>query len=149
MEIENAVLFEFIFTFARTVRGMSYFKKAIVFAFSVKLLYIIIGNLFPGGWNGFDHILDVLSRNDSGWYHQIARDGYPLTPPVAGEQSPFAFFPLYPALIALLRPFYYGFMGESGFSVPRVQRIYRQADFYIFGAVPVLSISLFSSCFLL
>ena len=106
MEIENAVLFEFIFTFARTVRGMSYFKKAIVFAFSVKLLYIIIGNLFPGGWNGFDHILDVLSRNDSGWYHQIARDGYPLTPPVAGEQSPFAFFPLYPALIALLRPFF-------------------------------------------
>jgi hypothetical protein len=83
---------------------MSYYKKAVFFAFGIKLLYIFAGNLFPGAWNGWEHVLDVLSRNDSGWYHQIARDGYPHTAPVEGQQSSFAFFPLYPFLISLLRP---------------------------------------------
>jgi hypothetical protein len=94
-------------------RYLSFYQRAILFAFAVKFFYLLIGNLFPGGWNGWEHVLDVLSRNDSGWYHQIARDGYPVNAPQPGEQSPFAFFPLYPGLIALLRPVFLIFTSNT------------------------------------
>ena len=43
--------------------------------------------------------LEALVRWDAGWYGEIAQNGYWLR---AGEQSPVAFFPLYPALIGLI-----------------------------------------------
>ena len=38
----------------------------------------------------------AMMRWDAGWYGSIAKDGYRLSP---GEQSPVAYFPLYPLLI--------------------------------------------------
>lgn len=43
--------------------------------------------------------VDALVRWDAGWYGEIAQNGYWLKP---GEQSPVAFFPLYPTTIGLL-----------------------------------------------
>jgi hypothetical protein len=40
--------------------------------------------------------LDAWFQGDSGWYYRIARDGYSYTP---GQQSPIAFFPVYPGLV--------------------------------------------------
>lgn len=40
--------------------------------------------------------LDGWFQFDSGWYHLIATEGYYYTP---GEQSPVAFFPVYPMLV--------------------------------------------------
>ena len=40
--------------------------------------------------------IEALVRWDAGWYGEIAQNGYWLKP---GEQSPVAFFPLYPMLI--------------------------------------------------
>lgn len=80
--------------------GSNHIIRAIVFTFGLKLFLIIFGNIIPGGWNGWNHIFDVLARNDSGWYHQIARDWYPQHPPTAGEQTAFPFFPLYPLLLS-------------------------------------------------
>ena len=77
-----------------------YFTKALIFSFGLKLALVLIGNLLPHGWNGWEHIFDVLARNDSGWYHQIARDWYPTQPPSAGEQTAFPFFPLYPLFLS-------------------------------------------------
>lgn len=77
----------------------NYLNQAILFSLGLKLLYLIFGNLLPGGWHGWEHLFDVMARNDSGWYHQIARDWYPDHPPAPGEQSAFPFFPLYPLLL--------------------------------------------------
>ena len=41
--------------------------------------------------------LDALFQGDSAWYHRIAEEGYSYTP---GQQSPIAFFPVYPLLVA-------------------------------------------------
>lgn len=76
-----------------------YLKLALLFAFGFKAFLVLFGNLLPGGWNGWDHVFDVLARNDSGWYHLIAADWYPQTPPQPWEQTPFPFFPLYPFLL--------------------------------------------------
>lgn len=48
------------------------------------------------GMGPFDYFITGWESWDSGWYSQIARDGYWYTP---GQQSPVAFFPLYPLLI--------------------------------------------------
>ncbi len=93
----------FMAIFVAMPDGKKYLKKALLFAFGLKLFYLLLGNLLPNGWNGLEHVLDVLARNDSGWYHQIARDGYPTSPPALGVQTSFAFFPLYPAIISLFR----------------------------------------------
>jgi hypothetical protein len=93
----------FYATFAVMPAGNPYLKRALLFAFGLKLFYLFLGNLLPNGWNGIEHVLDVFARNDSGWYHLISREGYPTTPPIEWQQTPFAFFPLYPAIIALMR----------------------------------------------
>lgn len=80
-----------------------YLKRALLFAFGLKLFYLLLGNVLPHGWNGVEHVLDVFARNDSGWYNLISRDGYPTTPPAEWQQTPFAFFPLYPSIIAVFR----------------------------------------------
>lgn len=52
-------------------------------------------------------LLDIWARWDSGWYMSIVRHGYSLQGRIAGTQSNFAFFPLYPYAvkgIALLLP---------------------------------------------
>lgn len=83
--------------------GKPYLKWALLFAFGLKLFYLLLGNLLPNGWNGIEHVLDVFARNDSGWYNLISREGYPTAPPAEWQQTPFAFFPLYPSYIALFR----------------------------------------------
>jgi hypothetical protein len=93
----------FMAIFVAMSDGKKYLKRALLFAFGLKLFYLLLGNLMPHGWNGLEHVLDVFARNDSGWYHQIARDGYPTYPPAPGVQTSFAFFPLYPAIISLFR----------------------------------------------
>jgi hypothetical protein len=40
--------------------------------------------------------LDAWFQGDSGWYYWIAEEGYSYTP---GQQSPIAFFPVYPLLV--------------------------------------------------
>ena len=40
--------------------------------------------------------LDAWFQGDSGWYQRIASEGYSYTP---GQQSPIAFFPVYPLLV--------------------------------------------------
>jgi len=40
--------------------------------------------------------LDAWFQGDSGWYYHIASEGYSYTP---GQQSPIAFFPVYPLLV--------------------------------------------------
>ena len=61
----------------------------------LSLLIVRKGDFFtsPSG------ILDWFLRWDTGWYLGIANEGYSYTP---GAQSSVAFFPLYPAVIALL-----------------------------------------------
>ena len=44
-------------------------------------------------------LLDIWARWDSGWYMSIVREGYVLQGRIAGTQSNFAFFPLYPYLV--------------------------------------------------
>lgn len=83
--------------------GKPYLKQALLFAFGLKLFYLLLGNMLPHGWNGITHIFDVFARNDSGWYHQIARDWYPTATPDKWRQSAFAFFPLYPTVIGIFR----------------------------------------------
>jgi hypothetical protein len=43
--------------------------------------------------------LDAWFQGDSGWYHHIATEGYSYTP---GQQSPIAFFPVFPLLVHAL-----------------------------------------------
>ncbi len=53
-----------------------------------------------GGWRGSSHLwLDIWARWDSGYYLQIAREGYSYSP---GEMSSVAFMPLYPLLMRLI-----------------------------------------------
>lgn len=81
---------------------LSYLNKALLFTFGLKLLYLLLGNVFPNGWHGWDRLFEVMARNDSGWYLQIATEWYPANPPAPGEQTAFPFFPLYPLLLGLV-----------------------------------------------
>lgn len=75
--------------------------RSLPIAFSSIALATLGSILFPPtNWMPPDlpHIafIDALIRWDAGWYGEIAQNGYWLKP---GEQSPVAFFPLYPLLI--------------------------------------------------
>jgi hypothetical protein len=48
------------------------------------------------------NLLDMWARWDSGWYLDIALNGYALRGPIETTQSNVAFFPLYPLLIRTL-----------------------------------------------
>ena len=57
----------------------------------------------------FNSVDELFARNDWGWYRQIARAGYPIVHGITElgccgcaqfKQSEWAFFPLYPALVA-------------------------------------------------
>lgn len=75
--------------------GSVYLRYAILFSLLLKILYALSGMLWVDG-SGF---LDAFFRNDSAWYRMIAEQGYPGTAPDGLAQTPFSFFPLYPALI--------------------------------------------------
>ncbi len=77
--------------------GSMYFRYAILFSLLLKLLYALSGMLWVDG-SGF---FDVFFRNDSAWYRIIAEQGYPTSAPDGIAQTPFSFFPLYPALAGL------------------------------------------------
>ena len=52
----------------------------------------------PGEWWGSPHgVVDLFLRWDTGWFLRIAREGYTYYAP--GQESPVAFFPLYPMLV--------------------------------------------------
>ena len=85
------------------VRGLG--QWTLVRALPIGLLSIALATLGsilfpPSNWMPPDvpHLafIDALIRWDAGWYGEIAQNGYWLKP---GEQSPIAFFPLYPLLI--------------------------------------------------
>lgn len=84
-------------------------RTIIIVALLVKCLYLIMGVIFgPQGIHSWSDILDLFSRNDTGWYKKIASWGYPLInhedelyKKVDGRQiwgSSWAFFPAYPML---------------------------------------------------
>lgn len=77
----------------------------IVRALPVGLLSVVlatVGSLIfpPTNWMPGDvpdvAFIEALVRWDAGWYGEIAQNGYWLKP---GQQSPVAFFPLYPMVI--------------------------------------------------
>lgn len=78
--------------------GSAPFRNAVLFSLMLKLLYALSGMLWVEG-SGF---FEVFFRNDSAWYRIIAEQGYPATAPDGLTQTPFSFFPLYPAAIGLL-----------------------------------------------
>jgi len=75
----------------------------IVVSLFVKFVYLLFGAIYLN--DGLD--LGVLKRNDSYWYETIALQGHQkITPDQLGkceegnlEQSYYAFFPLYPAIV--------------------------------------------------
>lgn len=78
--------------------GSVHLRNAFLFCILLKLVYAMSGMLWTEG-SGF---FDVFFRNDSAWYRIIAEYGYPVQAPDGLTQTPFTFFPLYPALIAAL-----------------------------------------------
>jgi len=84
-----------------------------LFTFVITRFVVIIGAYLaeialpsqtgPEFWHALpDNVfLDVMARWDSGFYLNIARDGYSLTP---GQMSTVAFFPVYPMLMSLVAP---------------------------------------------
>lgn len=75
-----------------------YIRYAILIALLLKLVYGLSGM----AWTADSGFLDAFFRNDSAWYRIIAEQGYPTQPPDGSSQTPFSFFPLYPALIGLI-----------------------------------------------
>ena len=93
---------------------MKNFWKIAALVFIMKWLYLSSGmflpDLLPKTFFTFNDIsvLDIFKRNDSCWYEKIATRGYPeihhkeeLGTCIDGvkQQSAWAFFPLYPAII--------------------------------------------------
>ncbi len=76
------------------VRSLPIALLSIAFATLGSILYP------PTNWIPADvppvAFIEALIRWDAGWYGEIAQNGYWIKP---GEQSPVAFFPLYPLLI--------------------------------------------------
>lgn len=92
---------------------LNYLNQALLFSLGLKLLYLILGNLLPGGWHGWENIYGVLARNDSSWYRLIAETWYPNHPPAAGEQTAFPFFPLYPLLLGAVMKLTSGYLSAA------------------------------------
>lgn len=69
-------------------------------AFSAVLLLIAASQQGPNPWtDGVPSYAEITGLWwDAGWYERIAETGYPLPVPL-GEQSSWAFFPLYPLLV--------------------------------------------------
>jgi Gpi18-like mannosyltransferase len=83
---------------------MRYIIKIILLVLIVKIVYFIFASYFIERVD-----LNILNRNDSGWYETIAINGHSkITPDQLGkcedgniQQSYYAFFPLYPAILGL------------------------------------------------
>ncbi len=83
---------------------MKYVIRIILLALLVKIVYFIFAGFFVEKVD-----LNILNRNDTGWYETIAINGHSkITPDQLGkcedgniQQSYYAFFPLYPAIIGL------------------------------------------------
>jgi hypothetical protein len=83
-------------------------------AFAITRLIALVGGYISAAfipedtsiqvWHGApgSPFFDMWGRWDSAWYLQITNGGYFFTP---GKQSAVAFFPLYPLLMSLLKPF--------------------------------------------
>ncbi|MGD9795219.1 MAG: hypothetical protein AB7V43_17240 [Acidimicrobiia bacterium] len=74
--------------------------RAVVVPFIVSRI-IAIGAVASGGTNKGHVSFGGLTYWDSVWYLNIASAGYG-PPPIDGEQSPWPFFPLYPAMVRAL-----------------------------------------------
>jgi hypothetical protein len=80
-------------------------RTALVIAFATRLAIILLGGAAvetmgyppdrPNWRASFDEFKNLPAKWDSGWYLQIARDGYNWDPDVHAQQS-LVFFPAYP-----------------------------------------------------
>ena len=86
----------------------------ILFSIGIKFLYLlfpIITNQNEPGKSLYDQYISIVKKNDSYWYQKIALDGYSkisnkkdlgYSEGADFKQSEWAFFPFYPASIALV-----------------------------------------------
>ena len=88
-------------------------RNALILTLAIKLLFLAYGNILRPPSNASD-IFEVFMENDSYWYLNIVENGYPSSEPQTHEQSAFAFFPLYPLLIAAFKVVFIHF-GLSAF----------------------------------
>jgi Mannosyltransferase (PIG-V) len=79
---------------------------AVLFRVASAILAFIINVVFPlyqreqfALFGQTSTFWDTFTRYDSGWYYGIARNGYDVSPAVAGGRSNIAFFPVYPILM--------------------------------------------------
>ncbi len=79
---------------------------AVLFRVGSAILAFIINVVFPlyqreqfALFGQTSTFWDTFTRYDSGWYYGIARNGYDVSPAVAGGRSNIAFFPVYPILM--------------------------------------------------
>jgi Gpi18-like mannosyltransferase len=92
---------------ALRARTLPYWITAPLVAFLITRLVVFAGAylsdvILPNVANDQQRgVVGVWNRWDTLWYGQIAEEGYSYTP---GEKSAVAFFPLYPLLMAALRP---------------------------------------------
>ncbi len=88
-------------------RSLPYWITAPLIAFLITRLVVLAGaylsdTLLPSiGEDQPRGVVSIWNRWDTEWYAGIAEDGYSFTP---GEKSSVAFFPLYPLLMAALKP---------------------------------------------
>ena len=84
-------------------------RTIIIVALLVKCLYLIMGLVFgPEGIHSWSDLIAIFNRNDTGWYDNIATNGYARIhhidelgkklPDGTMIQSSWAFFPAYPML---------------------------------------------------
>src|SRR4029453_9350166 len=79
---------------------------AVLFRIGSAILAFVINVVFPmyqreqfAMFGQTSPFWDPFTRYDSGWYYDIARDGYDASTAVAGGRSNIAFFPVYPMLM--------------------------------------------------
>lgn len=81
----------------RRLTGAACLWIALLLAWGFVLLHLVPGAA-PSPWPcGIAAEAPLFARFDTGWYRDIARDGYGPPPP-PGRESEHAFFPLYPYL---------------------------------------------------
>lgn len=118
-------------------------RTIIIVALLVKCLYLIMGAVFtPEGIHSWSDLLTLFNRNDSGWYQDIATNGYKQIHHI-GElgmrlpdgnmlQSSWAFFPAYPMINRSLMLLFSCSFNEAAFASSMVLSLLNFLLFYSF-----------------
>ena len=93
-----------------------YILAILILYFLIKIVYVFLGHFHalekhqPSPLYALRQVYTLFNTNDSGWYRNVAENGYPQIAPEKQQewaksqnefnQSVYAFFPLLPALIA-------------------------------------------------